>query len=265
MSAATRRRVLPRIRGRLPRPGPRTLVAVLALAALLVGAFFWVRQSPLVAVQRVTVTGVSGPDAGRIRSSLTEAAEGMSTMHLDNGRLHTAVAPYPIVRSLHASKRLSAWPADLRAGGDPRGGARRRRPAHDCRRRRDAAARHPSRGAVADNRDRGHAGRLAGHRYRGGPRVGLLAAAPYRMLAKVASATEASGQGLAVTLRDGPVIYFGADSQLSTKWRAAAAVLALPSSEGASYIDVTDPDRPAAGTGSDSSPAAAAGGESGNP
>jgi hypothetical protein len=57
VSTLTRRRVLPRLR----LPGPRgrrwlvrLLAAVLVLAALLAGAFFWVRQSSLVAVQRAS-------------------------------------------------------------------------------------------------------------------------------------------------------------------------------------------------------------------
>ncbi len=81
--------------------------------------------------------------------------------------------------------------------------------------------------------------------------VYLLGAAPYPIIAKLATAGWKPGRGLAVTLRNGPVIYFGDDTQLAAKWRSVIRVLADPSSAGASYIDVTDPDRPAAGTGSD--------------
>ena len=54
-----------------------------------------------------------------------------------------------------------------------------------------------------------------------------------------------------VALRDGPLVYFGDDTQLAAKWRSAIRALADPTSAGASYIDVTDPNRPAAGAGSD--------------
>ena len=54
-----------------------------------------------------------------------------------------------------------------------------------------------------------------------------------------------------MSLRDGPVVYFGSSDQLAAKWSAVTAVLASPTSAGADYIDVTDPGRPAAGTGSD--------------
>jgi hypothetical protein len=53
-------------------------------------------------------------------------------------------------------------------------------------------------------------------------------------------------------LRNGPSIYFGDANQLAAKWSAAVAVLADSGSAEAVYIDVTDPQRPAAGAGSDS-------------
>ena len=44
------------------------------------GAWLWLRDSSLVAVQRVTVTGASGPDAAQIRSALAAAARNMTTL-----------------------------------------------------------------------------------------------------------------------------------------------------------------------------------------
>ena len=90
----------------------------------------------------------------------------------------------------------------------------------------------------------------------GGParrQVALLAAAPYALLAKINQVSSSATHGLTAQLRNGPVIYFGAAARLETKWNAAAAVLADPDSSGATYVDVTQPGRPAAGTGSDSS------------
>jgi cell division protein FtsQ len=81
--------------------------------------------------------------------------------------------------------------------------------------------------------------------------VYLLGAAPYPIIAKLATAGWEPGRGLTATLRDGPILYFGDDTELAAKWRSVIRVLADPSSAGASYIDVTDPNRPAAGTGSD--------------
>jgi len=81
----------------------------------------------------------------------------------------------------------------------------------------------------------------------------LLAAAPQRLLGRVSQATSVTLHGLVAQIRDGPSIYFGDASRLSAKWIAASAVLADSKSAGAIYIDVTDPQRPAAGAGSDGS------------
>jgi hypothetical protein len=101
----------------------------------------------------------------------------------------------------------------------------------------------------------------------GGPRltepdalsaVALLAAAPYPLLSKVGQVSHNGIHGLTAQLRGGPVIYFGDSTQLAAKWRAAVAVLADSGSAGASYIDVTEPRRPAAGAGAASAVAGTA-------
>ena len=92
--------------------------------------------------------------------------------------------------------------------------------------------------------------------------VSLLAAAPYRLLARIATAGQAAGRGLTVSLRNGPAVYFGSADQLAAKWSAVTAVLASSTSAGADYIDVTDPGRPAAGTGADTATASSSAGSS---
>ena len=89
-----------------------------------------------------------------------------------------------------------------------------------------------------------------------GTEVRMLAAAPYQLLPKVQLASSDSTHGLVVQLRNGPRVYFGGADRLRAKWDAVAAVLAAPSSVGAAYIDVSDPARPAAGTGTDGGAAA---------
>jgi cell division protein FtsQ len=66
---------------------------VLALLALAAGGWVWLRNSSLVAVQRVTVIGVSGRDADQIRAALTSAAHNMTTLDVKMSALRTAVAP----------------------------------------------------------------------------------------------------------------------------------------------------------------------------
>jgi len=54
-------------------------------------------------------------------------------------------------------------------------------------------------------------------------------------------------RGLAVTLRDGPDLYFGTGDRLAAKWLSAAGVLADEDARGAKYVDLTVPEHPAAG------------------
>jgi cell division protein FtsQ len=258
VSTASRHRALPRLRvprPRLPRPAGRRwllrlLVGVLVLAALLTGAFFWVRQSSLVAVQRVSVTGVSGPDASAIRQVLVRTAERMTTMEIDRRRLRAVVSQYSFVRSLHVSVQLphsatiavfEQVPVGVFDGTTVS--------AHGTLLRGVSATSRPLPTITSSSSTEGGTGDTIAGTARAD--VYLLAAAPYPIIAKLATAGWKPGRGLAVTLRGGPVIYFGDDTQLAAKWRSVIRVLADPSSAGASYIDVTDPNRPAAGTGSD--------------
>jgi cell division protein FtsQ len=255
VSTATRHRVLPRLRRpRLPRPHGRrwmvrVLVGVLVLAALLAGGFVWVRQSSLVAVQRVTVTGVSGPDAAVIRQTLVQTAERMTTMEIDRRRLRAVVSQYPFVRSLRVTVKLphsatiavfEQVPVGVLGGTTVS--------AHGTLLRGVSPTSRPLPTITAASSSSAPAGTVGGTARAD---VYLLGAAPYPIIAKLATAGWKPGRGLAVTLRDGPVVYFGDDTQLAAKWRSVIRVLADPSSAGASYIDVTDPNRPAAGTGSD--------------
>jgi cell division protein FtsQ len=77
--------------------------------------------------------------------------------------------------------------------------------------------------------------------------LALLSVTPSRMLTRIAHVTDGPSHGLVAQLRSGPSIYFGDRSDLAAKWVAATEVLADPNSAGASYVDVSDPSRPAAG------------------
>jgi cell division protein FtsQ len=92
----------------------------------------------------------------------------------------------------------------------------------------------------------------------------LLAAAPYPLLGRLSQVGDGPAHGLTGQLRSGPSLYFGGGTELPAKWAAITEVLASSSSAGADYIDVSDPARPAAGTGSDSvtDPGASASGAS---
>src|SRR4051812_35196824 len=93
----------PPLPSRLPRPPLRATAAFLCVLGVLGALWLWLRDSPLVAVEDVTVTGLSGPDAGRVREALSDAARDMTTLHVREGELRTAVDPYPGVLDVRAA------------------------------------------------------------------------------------------------------------------------------------------------------------------
>jgi cell division protein FtsQ len=246
---ARRPRPARRVR-RLPRPGPRFLVVVVAVLALAAGGWVWLRSSSLVAVQRVTVIGVSGPDAGQIRSALIDAARSMTTLNVKMGSLRTAVEPYPVVKQLHVS---TGFPHRMRIEVVEQvpvamisAAGRQTTVSADGTLLHDTAVTGALPTISVDVTPGGtHVTGVALSEVR------LLAAAPYALLAKVAEVSSDAAHGLVAQLRNGPKLIFGTGGDVSAKWISAVAVLADSSSAGAPYIDVTVPARPAAGAGSD--------------
>jgi cell division protein FtsQ len=233
----------------MPFLASRRSRAVLAIAALLVivGAFgLWLRTSSLVRVQRVTVTGIDGAQAGSIRDALTIAARDMTTLAVDDKALRDAVATYPVVRSLRAS---ADFPHRLRItvnayepiAAVQSGGGAPTPVASDGTLLRGANAKHlpvvgirsmPGGNRVSD------AGALQAIR--------LVAAAPAPLRARVDRVFQGR-RGLAATVQDGPKLYFGGGDRPRAKWSAAARVLAAETAQGATYVDVRIPERPVAG------------------
>lgn len=246
MSAITRVR-LPRLsarRVRLRPPRPRTLLALALAVMLLGGGWLWLRGSSLVAVDHVTVTGLDGPSSGRIRSALTSAARNMTTLDVNVSALQVVVAPYPVVKSLSVSTQ---FPHGLRIFvheqvpvGALTGGGRTVAVAAD-------GTLLPS--VSASGLATIPVGAPPGGRVTGAARnaVAVLAAAPSWLRSRITQVSTTAANGLVAELHNGPQIYFGDPDRLAAKWTAAAAVLADPSSSGATYIDVTVPERPAAG------------------
>ncbi len=228
---------------------------MVAVGLLLGGGFLWFRDSSLVAVRDVKVTGASGPDAGQIRAALAVAARNMTTLDVNLGQLQTVVKPYPDVKRLEVSTQfphgmrirvVEQMPVAVLVEA-----GRKVAVAGDGTLLHEAVPHSPLPQITLPIPPGGQ--RLTGPAL---AEVRLLAAAPYQLLAKVGGVSDGSTHGLVAQLRDGPSIYFGDSAQLPAKWSAAAAVLADSGSAGPAYIDVTDPNRPAAGAGSDSSASA---------
>lgn len=227
----------------------RIVFGCVAVIAVLGGAWLWVRDSPLVAVDRVDVTGATGPDAAQIRQALVAAGRTMTTLDVRMSALQSAVAPFSIVGRLRVSAR---FPHALRIRvleevpvGEVQYDGETVAVAADGRLLRDGVAdgslpmiplATPPSGTRLTDRDALRA-------------LALLAAAPTQLLAHVGEVSTIAPHGLVAQLRSGPAIYFGDLTDLQTKWMAASEVLADPGSVGAAYIDVTDPQRPAAGSG----------------
>ena len=229
--------------------GRRRLIAVALLAvALGAGYFFWFRDSGFVKVEKVSVSGLAGsPDAARVRAKLADAAEQMTTLHLDVPALERSVADEPVVQSLSVT---ADFPHGLRIH------IVENRPVAVLVANGRQVAVAPDGTVLPSVKDFGGlptvdvgAVPLRG-RMPDGPareRVAVAAAAPPRLLSRVDAIEIQHGRGAVAELRDGPVIIFGRANLLDRKWAAAAAVLAERSSQGATYIDVRMPERPVAG------------------
>ncbi|MGO9793098.1 MAG: cell division protein FtsQ/DivIB [Solirubrobacteraceae bacterium] len=235
-----------RARPRLPRV--RLVAALLGVVAILIGGWIWFRGCSLVAIERVRITGVSGPGAVEIRAALRAAARRMTTLEVNAGELRAVVRPYPAVRSIavsaqfphgiliRVSERVAV--AEIVVAGQAIAVARDGTllgvavPAYG------ALPAIPLRQTPVGNAVTAP-GALAA--------AAVVGAAPHALLGEIVNATRTAAHGVVVDLRDGPSVYFGGPTEIGAKWQAAIAVLGSPSSAGAVYLDVSDPLRPVAG------------------
>ena len=243
--------------GRLTLPRPhvprRAVTGALVAAALLVPGWLWLRDSSLVRVHEVTVSGLSGPQAVQVRQALEDAARGMTTLDVDTGRLKDAVRQFPIVASVTADggplHRLEIAVREHVAVAALTNGDRRMAVAADGTILEGTLTRGlPSVPVAAPP-----GGRVLAER-KPLAMVALLGAAPSELRSRI-SGVELGPRGLVAHVADGPDLYFGPPARLAAKWAAAVRVLADYSSRGATYLDVRVPERPAAGGLEPTSPA----------
>lgn len=231
----------------LRRLGPLRVAAVLLAACVLGATWLWFRGSSLVAVNQVTVTGITGADSGRIRSALTAAAQTMTTLDVQMSRLYTAVSPYPAVKALRVTtdfphgmriRVVEELPAAVLTAG----GSRIMVSADGAVLRSLSTSRALP---VIPVRALPVGPRLSDSQAQ--QELAVVSAAPAKLRTRVTTVLDTSTHGVVVELRAGPSLYFGSSNSVAPKWIAAMAVLANPGSAGASYIDLSDPSRPAAG------------------
>jgi cell division septal protein FtsQ len=235
---------LPRIHSRKLR-----VFAVLLVIVLVAGVgWLWYRSSSFVKIRQVSVVGLTGPEIPQIRAALDQSALTMTTLDVNMGRLDAAVSEYPTVRSLsvtteghHAiviSVNEQVPVAILNRGGqtvavDGYGRLLTQSTVPHGALPTLPLAVAPSGNQITD------AGTLTV--------LQVLQAAPYQWIAHTQSANSSTAHGVVLVLRNGPEVYFGPANELAAKWAALTAVLQSSGSQGAAYIDVTDPQRPAAG------------------
>ena len=245
--------------GRLPAFGPRTesflararstrlrtRLTVLAVAALVViGGWLLLRDSALFSVDQVALSGLGADALPVVSDDLLAAAHRQTTTDFSLDALRAAVAPYTIVAGISAKTHFphglsievvqrqplahlqvgKHWYL-LAASGLVLTGAR-------------APGLTVLRSTTLPSGGRTHDGFVL-------LALGVLADAPPPLRERVAAVTVADGL-LMIYLHHGPRLIFGNAALPHAKWDAAAAVLADPSSRGASYIDVQVPSRPAA-------------------
>lgn len=223
----------------------RVVLGIAVLLTVLTPLAFWLRSSSLVAVERVTVTGIEGRQAGAIRQALTQAALDMTVLDIRPEALRSAVDPFPVVRSLRTRTDFPHGLAIAVNAYEPvaavRSGASVTAVAFDGTLLRGTATRGLP---VVHIRTTPGGDRIEDRNALGA--VGVLAAAPPALRARVARVYRGQ-HGLAATVQGGPKLYFGGAARLAAKWGAAAQVLAHRTSRGASYVDLRIPERPVAG------------------
>lgn len=230
----------------LHRRRTRVVLVLAVLLAVLAPLALWLRDSSLVRVERVVVSGISGGQAGQVQRALEVEARGMTTLNVREDALLRAVSQYPVVRSLRTE---TDFPDGLKIVVDAR------QPVAALR----AAAGKLTAVAGDGTLLPGSAARdlpvvgvrttPAGERLGRGDTLGavrLLAVAPRALRARVARVYRGP-RGLAATMDSGPKLYFGGAARLDAKWGAAAQVLAHRTSLGATYVDLRVPERPVAG------------------
>ena len=234
--------------GGLRARAPRILVTLLIILGVLAATYqLWFRNSSFVAVEKVTVEGVHGPEQEAVEAALSQAAGGMTTLNVDDEALEAAVAGFPTVVGVDAD---ADFPHDLAllvrerppvllatAGGEslPVAGDGTVLPGVDV-----SDLKIPSIGVdelPAQGRLSGDALQIAR----------VMGPAPKPLLELVEEISVGGEEGVQVTLRGGVPVWFGGSDDAADKWDAAAAILADPQIDTLTYVDVRVAERPSIG------------------
>jgi cell division protein FtsQ len=233
--------------GGLSARSKRRLLALACVLLLLATLYHvWFRDSSFVAVEEVSVTGLVTEDASRIRARLIHAAEQQTTLHVDEEALMRALPAGAAVAELRVT---TDFPHGMLIEVVQRppvavlvGPGRRVAVAEDGSLLKGVRTSNVPSIVVGALPRTGRLGRGRALRL-----VGAASAAPTALRSRVERIRQLPGKGLVAYLERGPQVILGDARALSTKWAAAAAVLADDASRGASHVDVRIPERPVAG------------------
>lgn len=224
----------------------RLALALIVLAAIVALYLLWFRDSSLVAVKEVTVTGTDGDPAAE--AALARAGVEMTTLHVDETALWEVVADDPAVVGIEAEPDFPhglTITADLRqpaAYVEADGGALLAGDGVVLAR----GTERPEGVPQIDVESSGLAARASGEAL---ILARVLGPAPRALARRIEGAAVDPEYGPVVELTAGIELRFGDPSQAAIKWDAAAAVLADPGFTGAAYIDLSVPSRPVPGGG----------------
>ena len=234
--------------GGLRSRGPRILVTLLIILGVLAATYqLWFRNSSFVAVERVTIEGVHGPEQEAVEAALSQAADDMTTLNVDEDALEAAVAGFPTVVGVDAD---ADFPHDLAllvkerppvllatAGGKslPVAGDGTVLPGVDV-----SDLKIPSIGVD----ELPEQGRLSGDALQ---IARVMGPAPKPLLELVEEISVGGEEGVQVTLRGGVPVWFGGSDDATAKWDATAAILADPQIDTLTYVDVRVAERPSIG------------------
>jgi cell division protein FtsQ len=223
----------------------KRLACLAALPLLGLGGWMVLRDSALFSVDQVIVIGLSPNALPAVSGKLDAAARAQTTTDFSIDALRASVARYTLIADVRAQTQ---FPHGVRIVVRERHLIARLDVAHHL----FALA---ADGSVITGL--AHMGSLAIVRSTHYPGNGhtrdpfallalrLLSDAPAALRHRTTTIT-VTGGALTIQLRRGPRLIFGNAALPHAKWDAAAAVLADPSSRGASYIDLRLPSRPAA-------------------
>lgn len=247
--SAARLRLAPWGRALAPGPNLRRRLMILTCAALVLVATYmlWLRDSSLVAVKQVSVTGLSGQTAEDARAALERAAKGSTTLHVDREGIERAAEAFPAIRSVVITpdfpNALTIQVREHRAVAVLVLGARKIAVAGDGSILPGLAGKVPLPAIEIE-------GALPARQVGPGPAldaVRVAGGAPAVITDRLEKVERESRRGVVVHVKDGPELVFGDASRVAAKWAAAIRVLADREAAGAEYVDVRIPERPAAG------------------